>query len=213
MIPKTISHLLLITLLPVMAFSCTSQKGLIPSLQVVNLNGDQASENLQVHGFYRICLSENASEAKRYDLATLEGFSEASDKDLQSLGLSPIRKTVFEIPGGGARVSESQKLLFHDGDVGSLLSLEQHKEQKRLVSSSCKLYSADEDHLKMCETLGRVIGRAPDTNKKYKASNAHFINWHVSLNSKRVRISCENPGSSALPEFAGSILSVTYLNL
>ena len=199
-----------IVLLALCVSACTQQGSLDKNRQETGLQADMASANPHVERFHKICLAENASQAKRYDLASVQGFSDASDASLKAAGLLQLKKTVLEIPGGGAPVSETQKLMARSGDTGSVLALEQRLEKSRPVSTYCKLYAASENYLEMCEALGKVIGRAPDANKKYKTGNAHFINWHVSLHGKNTRISCEAPGSTALPDFKGGVLSAIY---
>lgn len=197
-------------LMPLAVTACTIQNDLSKSPQPTTLNSKLAAENPSVQSFYKVCLSENSSEDKRYDLATSQGFTQLSKSQLKTFGLSSVRKKITEVPGGGAPVSETQQLLVLDDEIKTILSLETYKEQDKLLNSSCKFYSKTENYLKLCEVLGRVIGRAPDSNKKYEASKAHFINWHISLHGKQARVSCESPGSVRLPDFKGGILSATY---
>lgn len=167
-----------------------------------------------VSAFHSLCLSGITLPDEIRSFALLEGWQDASDEQLSDNGLSRLRKLVLVIPGGGGRFDEEQNILFHRfSKTNYIASLERQFVGSKTQLTKCDLY-AKTPFLKSCESLGKLLNRAPDYNHIYKENDAQFIRWKTQIEGKAGTISCNHaPKSPTLPYDGVSLsLRVDYLS-
>lgn len=161
--------------------------------------------------FRQVCLTGRTFPQSVATLALDQGWQPASETDLKAAALEPLKKTVLEMPGGGARVSEEQQLLALQNPndaVPLILSVERRISDGRTRSTRCALHTAG-PFLSQCEAMGRLAGKAPDSNQRYEATGAHFIRWQGTVENRPAVLSCETTPQSPTLDYAGTVLSLT----
>jgi len=167
-----------------------------------------AERSALLTAFVQQCLGPVNSSSEFAALAVQNGWQAADSAILEEAGLSRLKKTVLEIPGGGSPIRETQSLFSkRNRDTILVLGIEERYERRRRLNTSCSLYAQGEPLLKVCAALGKIIGRAPDENRRYKGSNSHFITWRSTPGDRPTQIRCQqSPQSQVLP-YAGVVLS------
>ncbi|MGB7334923.1 MAG: hypothetical protein WBD01_03940 [Salaquimonas sp.] len=153
--------------------------------------------------FRSICLSGSIFPDEWADYASARSWTLSNAGGLEAAGLTPLKKHVLSIPGGGGRFDEEQIILsLGDPQNQMTLNLERRYSGETTLSSFCEIYSKQE-YLRTCEALGKGIGRAPDHNQRYADKNAHFIRWEANTNNMPASISCETAPQSAVLPYSG----------
>lgn len=164
-----------------------------------------------VAAFREVCLTGRTFPQSITTLALDQGWQMASEDDLKAAKLEKLRKSILEMPGGGARISEEQQLLalrIPDASAPLILSAERRIASGRIRSTRCALYTADA-FLNQCEAMGRLAGKAPDSNQRYEATGAHFIRWQGVVENRPAALACETTPQSPTLAYSGTILSLT----
>ncbi|WP_075995583.1 hypothetical protein [Salaquimonas pukyongi] len=164
-----------------------------------------------VVAFREVCLTGRTTPQSIAALALDQGWQPANETDLEAVGLTKLRKRVLEIPGGGAKVSEEQHLLALRSESYSaplILSAERRIGDARTRSTRCAVY-AEGPFLSQCEAMGRLAGKAPDSNQRYEATGAHFIRWQGVVENRPAALGCETTPQSPTLAYSGTVLSLT----
>ncbi len=170
------------------------------------MTGLQADESHSAR-FAETCLNGASSESW-FEHAGNHGWIVANDDWLATNGFAGLRRTVLQIPGGGAHVSETQAVFQKAGSTGAMaLSIETSKSRDGGQTAKCTVHVMNADHLAVCASLGRALGRAPDRNQRYKDRDAQFIGWDMHHGGKPTRIGCDKP--SVPPVQSGVVMSMT----
>lgn len=174
---------------------------------------DKEQEADLLQAFHAICLSAGTMPEDWQAAADETGWTQASDEHLKAAGLSGLRKKVLSLPGGGGRFDEEQIILTDSVmRLPTIINLERRYKGVQTLSSVCAAF-AKVPFLQSCEALGGMIGKAPDDNRKYAGSDAHFIRWEVRVNGMPGNISCERaPNTPSLP-YQGTILRLSINHL
>lgn len=161
--------------------------------------------------FRQVCLTGRTFPHSITTLALDQGWRTASETDLEAASLEMLKKTVLEMPGGGARVSEEQQLLalqIPDNTAPLILSTERRIADGQTRSTRCALHTAGA-FLSQCEAMGRLAGKAPDSNQRYEATGAHFIRWQGIVENRPAVLGCETTPQSPTLAYSGTVLSLT----
>ncbi len=164
-------------------------------------------DNPLANTFAGICLAGDGSQAW-HELAAKHGWIIADDALLAANGLQGLRRKILEVPGGGAHVSETQAVFIGvEADKVAALSLETSSSRDGGQSARCLVHFSKADHLALCASLGRLLGKAPDRNQRYTAHDAHFIGWDMHRDGRPVRIGCDKAALS--PAQTGVVMSIS----
>lgn len=167
-----------------------------------------ADRSVLLTAFVQQCLGQINSSSEFAALAVQNGWQAADSAILEEAGLSRLKKTVLEIPGGGSPVRETQSLFSKRyRNAVFILGIEERYERRRRLNTSCSLYGQGEPLLKVCAALGKIIGRAPDENRRYEGSNSHFITWRSTPGDRPTQIRCQQSPQSQILPYAGVVLS------
>ena len=161
--------------------------------------------------FRQVCLTGRTFPQSVSTLALDQGWRPASETDLEAAALETLKKTVLEMPGGGARINEEQQLLalpIPDSAVPLIVSAERRMADGRTRSTRCALYT-EAPFLSQCEAMGRLAGKAPDSNQRYEATGAHFIRWQGTVENRPAVLGCETTPQSPTLAYSGTVLSLT----
>ena len=189
--------------------NCTSAQLNSADLDAALANRPFAEEGSSIISSFRgLCLSGELLPEGWEVSSFSNGWTKATDKVLDEAGLSPIKKIVLEIPGGGGRFDEEQRLISKSHDQEAMIgNLERRYIGTQTLSSSCSVYGKVE-HLKTCETIGRLLDKAPDPNQRYAHNNSHFIRWETRIDGRPATISCDYVPESQSLTYDGTVLSL-----
>jgi len=182
-----------------------------PDIGALDLSSSQALSTSELtRVFQQACLMGNRTSLGGDEFAMgLIGWSLADDVLLEQNGLEALRKTVLAVPGGGARYSGTQELYaMTSGEMTIVLGHEQDFARTKHVTSRCSVYAPGE-LLAECESLGRLVGKAPDKNLNFPSSKARFISWDVKTGNRAAVVGCEHAPQSRLMPYEGIVLSLT----
>ena len=139
-------------------------------------------------------------------------FQIASNEQLHSHGLGGLIKSTLVIPGGGAFISETQKILINSSSSEPfILIVENQYASKRLIKTECNIYAPKSKQLETCATLGYMLQRAPSHNARYTSQNSHFIEWNGEAEGKSMKIGCSGSTANGASKTAGTKLSAKYI--
>ena len=163
--------------------------------------------------FHAICLKSKGEVSFMQDRATEYQFSIASDQNLLDLGLPNIRKRTLLIPGGGAHISETQKVSVNQ-DQQTVLVTEEQFAKSDLVKSQCIIYTPFLKSIQPCVSLGFMINHSPVKNVRNIADNSHILTWQGHAHGIRLLISCEwrSKSKDASTPFYGIIFKASFLH-
>lgn len=192
--------------------ACVNNQQTTQGFHALSLSqADQTNNTLLVQQFSNLCLTPNHNADSLIERASLQKWTFASAIELKNNGLSKLKKTTLKIPGGGSPVEESQTILIKSLEEETLvLAISQRFDRKKLVNTQCAVFGKADEFLKHCASLGSIINRAPDHNKKYEETDAHFISWKATLGDKRARISCSKTPKSRVLPYEGTQLSANF---
>ena len=165
-------------------------------------------DNPLVMDFQSLCINGKTYPWEWQETGLKLDWRNATERELEIATLGKLRKSVLAIPGGGARFDEEQILLSKgESDQLVISSLERRFKGNSSLLSSCSVF-AQSDHLKTCESIGKLLGRAPDHNKSYPQNKAHFIRWDTFVNTHPATISCDYAPNSKTQAYDGTVLTL-----
>ena len=197
--------------LPVCLFLQSCVTGIDPNFTETAPREMAAGLTEPVIVFREACLTGRTFPQSITMLALDQGWRPASEDDLKAAALEKLRKSILEMPGGGARISEEQQLLAlqtPDFAAPLILSAERRIANGHTRSTRCAVYTTG-TFLSQCEAMGRLAGKAPDSNQRYEATGAHFIRWQGVVENRPAALACETTPQSPTLAYSGTILSLT----
>ncbi|MCF6320203.1 MAG: hypothetical protein L3J32_00310 [Rhizobiaceae bacterium] len=163
--------------------------------------------------YARLCLPQNYSMTQAIEFARQQGWQDASDSELQNIGLGNLRRKILEIPGGGGRYRETQAILKFNGQDENILAnmMERYDRHGKLVRTDCTIYTTQQNYLPICTAIGKLLKRPPDSNQKFQRSDSQFIRWNVIIANKPASVRCDGIGAKTATDeqkFAGTAISM-----
>jgi len=201
---KALAAILIICTCGLLLTGCIKGTMQLHKQDISKLDNTPAQDSLMASAFAKLCMSGKLSAQEMAENAIQQGWSRANKVSLTKHGLTGIKKQILKIPGGGARVHESQEIFEKRFEENTLhLGIEERFDRDQLVSTQCSVFSQQEILLGVCAAIGNRLSRNPDTNRIYKNSGAHFVSWNASSQDRPVKISCQQAPNSIIQPYEG----------